>query len=108
MAQMTVEVNGKAYTVGCEDGQEAHLLELARQIDGHVREISGDMGQLGDTRLLLMGALLLADELHEAKARLDAVRNELARAQNSQAGAEARAVAALTAAAERIDQIAAA
>ena len=25
MAQVTIEVNGRPYTVGCEDGQEAHL-----------------------------------------------------------------------------------
>lgn len=108
MAQVNIQVNGKAYLMGCNDGQEQHLTELAAVIDGHVREIAQDMGQLGETRLLLMGALLLADDLHEAKARLDAVRNELARAQNGQAGAEVRAVTALNAAAERIEQIAAA
>jgi hypothetical protein len=55
-----------------------------------------------------MGALLLADELHDVQARLDAARNELARAQNAQAGAEAKAIGALSAAAERIERIAAA
>lgn len=108
MAQVTIQVNGKPYTVGCDDGQEPHLIELAAAIDRHVSDVAQDMGQLGETRLLLMGALLLADELHEARTRLDAVRNELARAQNGQAGTEARAVNALTMAAERIERIAAA
>lgn len=107
MAQVTIEVNGKPYTVGCDDGQERHLQELAGMIDGHVRDVAADMGQLGETRLLLMGSLLLADELHEARTRLDAVRNELARAQNGQAGAESKAIGALVAAAERIERIAA-
>jgi cell division protein ZapA len=108
MAQVTIQVNGKPYTVGCDDGQEAHVAALAKVIDRHVGEVAKDMGQLGETRLLLMGALLLADELHEVQARLDAARNELARAQNAQAGAETRAVGALAAAAERIERIAAA
>ncbi|MCC7266944.1 MAG: cell division protein ZapA [Caulobacteraceae bacterium] len=108
MAQVTIEVNGKPYTVGCDDGQEAHLSALAALLDRHVGEVAKDMGQLGETRLLLMGALLLADELHEVQARLDAARNELARAQNAQAGAEAKAIGALSAAAERIERIAAA
>lgn len=108
MAQVTIQVNGKPYAVGCDDGQEAHVIALASVIDRHVGEVAKDMGQLGETRLLLMGALLLADELHEVQGRLDAARNELARAQNAQAGAEAKAVSALTAAAERIEQIAAA
>lgn len=108
MAQVTIHVNGKPYQVGCADGQEQHLMELAGMINSHIGEVAHDMGQLGETRLILMGSLMLADELHEARTRLDAVRNELARAQNGQAGAEAKAVAALTAAAERIEQIAAA
>ena len=63
MAQVTIEVNGRPYQVGCEDGQEAHLLELVRLFDRQVRAVSQDMGQLTETRLFLMAALLLADEL---------------------------------------------
>ena len=70
MSQINVEVNGRPYAVGCEDGQEAHLIELAKMFDHQVRQVGQDMGQLGDTRLFLMGALLLADELADARGRL--------------------------------------
>jgi len=80
MAQVTIEVNGKPYTVGCEDGQEHHLTHLAGLFDHQVRQISADVGQLGETRLFLMGALLVADELADAKARLAQAQAELARA----------------------------
>ena len=65
MAQVTIHVNGRPYMVGCEDGQEPHLTELARLFDRQVRQVSADVGQLGETRLFLMGALLLADELSD-------------------------------------------
>lgn len=107
MAQINVEVNGRPYAVGCEDGQEAHLRELARLFDHHVRQISQDMGQLGDTRLFLMGALLLADELHDARGRMAALQSELGRLQADRARLETRAVTALEAAANRIEKIAA-
>nr|QQZ50203.1 cell division protein ZapA [Phenylobacterium glaciei] len=107
MAQMIIEVNGRPYTVGCEDGQEQHLIELARIFDRQVRQVSQDMGQLGDTRLFLMGALLLADELSDAKARLGAVQAELARMQSDQARIEVRATLALDNAAKRIEKLAA-
>ena len=45
MAQLTIQVNGRPYTVGCEDGQEAHLLEIARLFDRQVRQVSQDVGQ---------------------------------------------------------------
>jgi cell division protein ZapA len=106
MAQINVDVNGRAYAVGCEDGQEAHLQELAKVFDRQVREVSQDMGQLGDTRLFLMGALLLADELYDAKARLAALQAETGRLQAERSRVETRAVHALESAAARIEKLA--
>jgi cell division protein ZapA len=107
MAQVTVEINGKPYTVGCEDGQESHLRALAAVFDRQVRVVAQEVGALGETRLMLMGALLLSDELEEARARLAHVQKDLARVQSDYARAEARAVLALDAASKRIEALAA-
>jgi cell division protein ZapA len=106
MAQLTVEVNGRPYAVGCEDGQESHLADLARMFDQQVRHVSEDMGQLGDTRLFLMGALLLADELSDAKARLGVLQAEVGKLTTDRGKLETRATAALEAAAQRIEKLA--
>ncbi|MDG2520930.1 cell division protein ZapA [Caulobacter segnis] len=106
MAQLTIDINGRPYTVGCEDGQENHLRELAKAFDRQVRHVSQDMGQLGETRLFLMGALLLADELADLKLRYGALQADQMRLQNGQSGAEAKAVQALEAAAKRIEKLA--
>ena len=107
MAQVTIEINGRPYVVGCENGQEAHLAELARLFDRQMRQVSQDVGQLGETRLFLMGALLLADELSDVKLRLAQAQSELARMQSDQARVEVRAVSALEGAAKRIEALAA-
>ena len=107
MAQINVDVNGRPYAVGCEDGQEPHLIELARMFDHQVRQVSQDMGQLGDTRLFLMGALLLADELHDARNRLANLQSDHARLQTDRTRLETRAVAALESAAGKIEKLAA-
>src|SRR3954452_24956416 len=106
MAQINVEVNGRPYPVGCEDGQEAHLIELAKLFDHQVRQVSQDMGQLGDTRLCLMGALLLADELADARSRLPSLQTDVGRLQSERARVETRAVTALENAAKRIEKLA--
>src|SRR3954462_1477225 len=106
MAQINVEVNGRPYAVGCEDGQEQHLIELAKMFDHQVRQVSQDMGQLGDSRLFLMGALLLADELADIKGRMNALQGEVGRMQTERSKLESRAVAALEAAAKRIEKLA--
>jgi cell division protein ZapA len=107
MAQINVEVNGRPYAVGCEDGQEAHLLELARMFDKQVRQVSQDMGQLGDSRLFLMGALLLADELADLKGRMAGLQADVGRMQVERSKLETRAVAALESAAKRLEKLSA-
>ena len=68
MATVTVEINGRPYAVGCADGQEERVRILAKQFDGHVRQVAGEVGHVGDIRLFLLAGLMLADELHEARA----------------------------------------
>lgn len=67
MATVTVEVHGRPYAVGCADGQEARVRDLATQFHERVQGVADQVGQVGDVRLFLMAALTLADELQEAK-----------------------------------------
>jgi cell division protein ZapA len=71
MPLVNVLVNGRAFTVACDDGEEDHLRELGQFIDNRVRELSGAVGQVGDARLLLMAGLVVADELSEALGLLE-------------------------------------
>jgi len=67
VAQVTVRINGYAYTVGCEDGQEPHLEKMAQEIEQRIASIKAIGGQSGEARLLMLAALLLADELHDER-----------------------------------------
>jgi cell division protein ZapA len=74
MGQVTVRVGGYSHPVSCEDGQEAHLVALAAEVDKRVSSIKAMGGQFGESRLLLLGALLLADEVHDLKVALSQAR----------------------------------
>ena len=76
MAQMTIRINGYAYTVGCEDGQETHLEEMADEIEQRIARIKALGGQSGESRLLMLAALLLADELHDTRRALERAQAE--------------------------------
>ena len=78
MPLVNVMVNGRAYTIACDEGEEEHLKELAAHVDSKVRELLGSVGQVGDQRLMLMAALLLADEYHTVTAQLEALKSEVA------------------------------
>lgn len=73
MPLVNVMVNGRAYTIACDDGEEAHLKELAGHVDEKAREVLASVGQVGDARMLLMAALLIADERHELSGKTQAV-----------------------------------
>lgn len=106
MAQLSIEVNGRPYLVGCEDGQEGHLRQLAKLFDAQVRQLYEEVGNLGETRLFLMGALMMADELTEARSRMAHMQAEMARLRTEKDSVETRAVAALEAAAQRVEALA--
>jgi cell division protein ZapA len=77
MAQVVVEVNGRPYTMQCPDGEEAHLQELAKLLDGEVALIRQNVGAVGDIRLLVMSGLMVADRLSEAIRRIETLEDEV-------------------------------
>ncbi len=74
MAQLTVRINGYSYTVACEDGQEAHLQEMAKQVGARIESIKALGSPSGEGRLLVLAALLMADELHDTHIEMQTLR----------------------------------
>ncbi len=75
MAQVKVVVNGRSFKMGCRDGEEGRVRELAAEIDGHVQQIKGGSRAVQDERLFLMAALMMADQLWEARQAGDFVQS---------------------------------
>ena len=109
MPLVNVMVNGRAYTIACDEGEEEHLRQLAATVDAKAREVLGSVGQVGDTRLLLMAALLIADEQHgeRAPAASNPDPGLGAKLEARVKAAEDQAAAALDQAAARLERIAA-
>ncbi len=76
MAQVTIRINGYSYTLGCADGQESHLEAMAAEIERRVERLKTASGPAGESRLLVLSALMLADELHDRKRDLEEVRRQ--------------------------------
>ena len=112
MTQVTVTINGRQFRMSCEDGQEAHLRRLASDLDKRIEKLRTEFGEIGDTRLTVMAALTLADELSEMNDKLRLLDEELGGLQDARAASaeharatQAAVAAALNAAAERIEGI---
>lgn len=105
MAEVEVTINGRSYLMGCDDGQEEHLKALAAYVGARVDELAAAVGQVGDARLLLMASLLIADELSDLRAEMEALRDD---AERQLAEAEADLADRLDHLAERLETVAAA
>lgn len=67
MANIDIEIAGRRYNVACADGEEAHLHSVAALVDRRARDAGQALGSLSEARHLLYAALLLADDLKEAR-----------------------------------------
>jgi cell division protein ZapA len=70
MGQVSVSINERTYDINCDDGQEEHVAHLAELLNARVKALAATVGQVGESRLLLMAGLLVADELVDARAAL--------------------------------------
>lgn len=104
MALVDVRINGKAYSIGCEDGAEKQLERLADVVDARAREISDQSGQ-SETRLLLLVALTLADELEAARVLAREAEAQTAGGGKALAALEEKAARLIEAAAKRIEAL---
>ena len=112
MATINATIAGRQFRLACEDGQEEHLQALAKDIDERIDGLRKKFGEIGDTRLTVMAALMVSDELAEAGRKIRLLEEELAAHQDARMVASDRAraaseavVGAFNSAAERIEGI---
>lgn len=67
MGQVSVTLNNRTYKLACNDGEEPRLADLAREVKTRVENLAREFGQPADERILLMAAVLLADELMDLR-----------------------------------------
>jgi len=113
MGQVTVTIDGKAYRMACDDGQEDHLEGLAAAFDEKVQQMRASFGEIGDMRLTIMAAITMTDEVTEtrrklalAEAEAERQRDAAASAKAEEADRELRTADAVAALAERVERIA--
>src|SRR5690242_18935238 len=84
MSQVSVTINGRQFRMACEDGQEGHLVNRARELDNRINNLRTKFGEIGDTRPTVMAAITVADELTQAGQRIKRLEEEHAVLQKTQ------------------------
>jgi cell division protein ZapA len=106
VAEVSVSINGRVYRMACDPGQEDHLARLGRELDQRITQLRESFGEIGDTRLAVMAAITVADELTEMKRRLRAADQEIQSLHDAREHVADRMRAGERAMADAIDQTA--
>jgi cell division protein ZapA len=111
MGQVSITLNGRSYPVACDDGQEDHVVRLAAYLDKRANELITAVGTVSEGRLLVMLALLIADELADSYDETHRLQEDVETARQavneSETNLEARFAPLLEQLGERIDALAA-
>ena len=62
MANVNIKFNNKDYLLSCDDGQEENLKELASHLDSKYNELSKNLGNIGENKLMLITAIQMIDD----------------------------------------------
>ena len=57
-----IEINGVIYPVSCMSGEEDRLIESSKEVNKVISSLSNVSETIGETRLLAMTSLILADK----------------------------------------------
>lgn len=113
MAQVTVTIDGKAYRMACDEGQEDHLIDLAQRFDRYVLHLKDSFGEIGDQRLTVMSGIMVMDELSELQKRVKGMESEVLTLRKTRDDAltkadknDAALTGALAALAQRMEELA--
>ena len=77
MANVNIKFNGKEFLLSCEDGQEEHLEELALYLNEKFGDIKNSLGNIGESKLLLITSISVLDEYYETKKKIDVQKKEI-------------------------------
>lgn len=106
MVQVSVSINGRAYRMACEDGQEDHLMGLARRLDGMIGTLKQSFGEIGDQRLTVMAGIMAMDELKESAKRIQQLEGEVAALRDARTAVVAKSEGDQEDIAQRLDRAA--
>ena len=62
---VTIDINGIKYPVSCISGEENRLISSSKEVNKVIQDLTDVSGVVGETRLLAMTSLILADKLIE-------------------------------------------
>ena len=75
MSEVNITLGGHSYGIACDPGQEQRVQHLGRYVEQRMAELAQGSGANNKAQLMVLTALLLADEVFDLKDHLHHVAN---------------------------------
>tara|TARA_B100000949_G_scaffold157030_1_gene138098 strand:- start:122 stop:574 length:453 start_codon:yes stop_codon:yes gene_type:complete len=76
MANVNIKFNDKDYLLSCDDGQEENLVELANYLDVKYNKLKKDLGNIGESKLLLITTIQMVDDYFDLLKKIKSTKND--------------------------------
>ena len=76
MANVNIKFNNKDYLLSCDDGQEENLVELTNHLNSKYIELSQNLGNIGENKLLLITAIKMVDDYFDLFKKVKSAKND--------------------------------
>ena len=76
MANVNIKFNNKEYLLSCDDGQEENLIELSNHLDSKYNELKKSLGNIGESKLLLITAIQMVDDYFDLNKKIESKKND--------------------------------
>ena len=76
MANVNIKFNNKDYLLSCDDGQEENLKELANHLDNNYNELKKNLGNIGESKLMLITAIKMTDDYFDLHKKIKNSKND--------------------------------
>ena len=76
MANVNIKFNNKDYLLSCDEGQEKNLKKLSNHLDLKYKELTKNLGNLGENKLLLITAIQMVDDYFDLFQKIKNTKND--------------------------------
>lgn len=93
MGEVALSINGRSYPIACDDGQERRVRDLGKRVDERLREIARAGAANNELHLLVLTALMMADENEDLRTHVGNLQREVADLESRPVQADLNAMA---------------
>jgi len=77
MGELNISINNRPFLIACADGDEHNVSRLAEELAARISAIKKNVGEVGDSRLLVLAGLTMCDEIRSLTDQVQELKRQI-------------------------------